>query len=317
MESFTPLNSIRVFAVVGRLLSFSQAAKELGVTPSAVSHQIRSLEDYLGVILLRRERNRVTLTPAGRNYLNEITEGFTQVSRATRVLKAAKGKRVIRLYAPVSLCSLWLIPRLALYAKAHPDVALSVTSSFPPALPALGQNDLAIYYDVAPPAGLRGDALSTNELLPVCSPKLTAGRHPLRAVSNLRFHTLIESTDDIYYDVANPGWQGWLRAAMVPDTTSARYLNFTPMSLMHDAIVAGLGIGLTRTLLAVDAILAGQLVVPFGPVLSLRSYYYLLSPNGLRDQPDLKRLCDWLMAEAEASRKALNLEERDGLLSAD
>ena len=310
MENVVPWNAIRVFAVVGRLMSFSRAAHELQVTPSAVSHQIRALEDFLGMSLVRRERNQVTLTSEGRRYLEEVSDGLAQVSRATRTLKTAKGGRVIRLTAPLSLSALWLVPRITQFAQAYPDIAISMAATWNQNDVGRGQHNLLIRYGANPPPGFRSDKLSTNELFPVCSPKLLQGRHPLRRLADLSHHTLIESTDDIYFDSTNPGWQGWLRAANIPDTTSIRYLNFSPRCLLHEVVVRGLGVGLTRTLLAADSIANGEMVLPFGPVLLLPSYYYLLCPELASGEPGVTLFRDWVMAEAETSRKKLNLEER-------
>lgn len=310
MTNFVPWNAIRVFAVVGRLLSFSRAANELHVTASAVSHQIRALEDYLGIILLRRERNQITLTSEGRRYLEEVSDGLGQVSRATRTLKTAKGKRVIRLTAPLSLSVLWLMPRVAQFAQLHPDIAISIAATWNQNDLGRGQYNLLVRYSATPPSGFHCDKLSANELFPVCSPMLLKGRHPLRRLSDLHDHTLIESTDDIHFDSTNPGWQGWLRAANFPDATSVRYMNFSPRCLMHQAAIRGLGVGLTRTLLAADSIAGGELVLPFGPILPLPSYYYLLSPEAVAGQSEVALFRDWLMAEAETSRNQLNVEER-------
>ncbi len=310
MKNFMPLNAIRVFAVVGRVLSFSRAAVELHVTASAVSHQIKSLEEHLGVSLLRREGNRIALTAEGRNYLKEVSDGLMQVSRATRTIKSAKGRRVLKISAPLSLSSLWLMPRIAQFTKLHPDIAISISAASALVDLREGQYNFLIRYTQTVPSGFRCDNLSSNELFPVCSPALLRGHHPLRKPSDLRHHTLIESTDDVYLDRANPGWQGWLQAANIPDVASVRYMNFTPRCLMHQAAMSGLGVGLSRRLLAADSLTSGELVLPFGPILPLPSCYYLLCPESVANQRDIVAFRDWVVAEAEASRKKLALEER-------
>lgn len=310
MKNFMPLNAIRAFAVVGRLLSFRRAADELRVTASAVSHHIKSLEEHLGVSLLRREGNRVGLTAEGRNYLKEVSEGLTHLSRATRTVRSAKGRWVLKISAPLSLTSLWLMPRITRFTELHPEIAISISAGLALVDLREGQYNLAIRYTQTVPAGFRCDKLSSNELFPVCSPALLRGHHPLRKPSDLRHHTLIESTDEIYFDRANPGWQGWLQAAKIPDVASARYLNFSPRCLMQQAAMSGLGVGLSRTLLAADSIARGELVLPFGPILALPSCYYLICPESVANQRDIAVFRDWVIAEAEASRKKLDLEER-------
>jgi LysR family glycine cleavage system transcriptional activator len=302
-----PLNAVRVFARVGRLLNLSQAANELNVTPSAISHQIRALEEYLGVALLRRVGNKLTLTSAGRLYLHQVSEGLMQLTRATKTLKATKGQRILKISAAPSVATLWLMPRISRFMKAHPQIALALTASRELADFAQGQFDVAIWYGQAPKPGLRVEPLCQNELFPVCSPKLLKKRPPLREPSDLRHHTLLDSSDEIYYREGHPGWQGWLQAAEVPDITGIRYLSFSPRTLLHRAVIDELGVGLSRTLLAADFLASGQLACPFGPSMPLASTYNLVCPESVADRADIAAFRAWIMKEAAESKKQLDI----------
>ena len=306
-ERLLPLNAVRVFAAVGRLQSFSRAARELHVTASAVSHQIRSLENYLGVSLLHRNGSHVEITHEGRVYLGQVLEGLSQLARATRALKAAKGERILRVSCAPNFSALWLLRRIGRFTAAHPEIGLALIASRNLVDMHNGEYDFAIRYGKAVHEGFRCDLLSANELFPVCSPKLLKGAHPLRTPADLRHYALLECNDDEYFDAANPGWQGWLQAADVPEVTSARYLSFSPRFLMQQAVMDGLGVGLSRTLLAADSLESRQLVCPFGPVITLSSWYYLVCPEATAERPDIVAFREWLLAEARDSRAGLRL----------
>jgi LysR family glycine cleavage system transcriptional activator len=306
-ERLLPLNALRMFAAVGRLLSFSRAAQELHVTASAVSHQIRTLEEYLGIPLLRRNGSHIELTAEGKSYLPQVLEGLAQLSRATRALKSAKDERVLRVACPPNLSALWLIRRIGRFADAHPGVGLALIASRALVDLHKGEYDLAIRYGKGAHEGFHCDLLSPNEIFPVCSPRLLKGPHPLRAPDDLRHHTLLDCSDDEYHDGANPGWLGWLEAAGLNHAAPAKYFNFSPRFLMQQAVVQGLGVGLSRTLLAADFLESRQLVCPFGPVITLSSWYYLVCPEATASRPEIEAFRAWLLKEAHESQSNLRV----------
>lgn len=301
-----PLNAIRVFSAVGRLLSLKKAADELGVTPSAICHQVRSLEEFLGLRLLRREGNHIALTVAGKKYLRQIAGSLTQLSLATKDVQATKGQSVLRVSAPPSLASLWLMPRIARFTRTHPEIALAVVAT-PEVLVGrqMDRLDVAIRYGTEPPAGLHAEALADKELFPVCSPLLLEGRHPLREPKDLCHHTLLENTDELYYEESNPGWLGWLQAVNLSEIRSGRYLSFSPTQLMHQAMLDGLGVGLTRGLLAADSIVDGMLVCPFGPALTLGTRYFVTSHPLVAERPQVVAFRRFLRQEVDNTLAAL------------
>ena len=305
-----PLAAVRTFSVVARWLSISRAAEELSVTPSAVSHQIKALERFLGTALFTRDRNALKLTAAGKLYMAQVSEGLLVLTRATRTIKSTKGKQLLRVAAPPSLAALWLIERIGGFMKMHPDIAISVTASS--GAPALLDTafDVAIWYgngngDIP---GLSVQSLGPNWVFPVCKPAFVKGEHPLRTAADLARCTLLDSADESYYQHSSarqPGWHGWLQAAGVPDIVPKRYLSFTPRILMHHGVRAGLGIGLSRTLLAADALASKELVVPFGPAVPQPITYSLVFPTYLGKRKDVAAFCAWAIAEAEESSRKL------------
>lgn len=302
MSRDLPLNAIRVFSAVGRLLSFRKAAEELGVTPSAVSHQISSLENFLGVALLRREGNHIALTIEGRDYLRQIAGSLTQLSLATKWVQATKGQTILRVSVPPSLASLWLTPRIGRFMRSHRDVGLSVVAT-PEGMVSreMGRFDVAIRYGTEPPSGLHAEPLVANDVFPVCSPLLLERQHPLHDPEDLRHHALLECSDELYQEESNPSWLGWLRAANLPDMRSARYLSFSPPQLMHQAILDGLGVGLMHGLLVADSIVDGMLVCPFGPTLPLGTSYFVTWHASAAERPDVIAFRRFLRMEAENS----------------
>ena len=306
-----PLASVRTFAVVARLLSITRAAEELNVTPSAVSHQIRILEQYLGTSLFRRERNRIRLTPSGQQYMAQVSEALLVLTRATSAIKAAKGQQTLRICAPPSLAGLWLIERMGRFMKAHPDIVLTLTATASPEPPPLlqGAFDVAFWYGGGTVPGLSVDALGPNFVFPICKPAFIKGDHALRAPSDLARCTLVDSTDEAYYqykEPRQPGWHAWLHAAGLPELTARKHLDFTPRLLMHMAVVAGLGVGISRSLLAVDSLRRREVVVPFGPAVPQSITYNLVYATHAGKRKDVATFRDWMLAEAQSSAKKLD-----------
>lgn len=301
-----PLQSVRAFVVVGRLLSVSDAAKELNVTPSAVSHQIRTLEEYLGTPLFRREKNALKLTAAGQQYMSQVSEGLLLLSRATKTLRAKKEQQTLRVGITPGLASLWLIPRLHRFTRAHPEIAVDLTAVPDTAPLAHTAFDAAFWYGSGAIAGLSTDPLGANRMFPICKPGFVKGEHSLRTPSDLAKCTLLESGDETYHQRREPvqlAWAEWLQAAGVPEVTGRRHMRFTPRLLLYDAVVAGLGVGLASTLLAIDGLAARDVVVPFGPALPRMMTYNFVCPGSLVKRRDISAFRDWVIAEAHASTK--------------
>jgi LysR family glycine cleavage system transcriptional activator len=302
-----PLSSLRTFAVVARQLSVTKAADELNVTPSAISHHIKILEEYLGTKLLRREGNKIVLTPAGSRYASQIADGLLLLANATRTLKASKDHPILRIACPPSLGMLWLMPRIGKFMEDHPDFSVAVTSVPDPTVLLRSSFDVGLWYGEGPLTGFRVIPLSPNRVFPICSPSLICGDEALQTLEDLARCTLLDSSDDTYYDAQTqrPGWYGWLQAAGMPEIAGKRYLNFTPRLYMHQAVRDGLGVGLSRPLLTVDELSTGALVIPFGPVLEQTATYNVVYASVLAKRKDVTTFTDWVVAEAGKSIRKL------------
>ena len=303
------LNAIRAFEAVGRLLSFRRAANELHVTTSAVSHQIKALENYFGMPLVRMVNRQIALTAAGEKYFRQISQGLTQLSLASSSLLRAKGARILRVTMAPTLATWWLIPKLESFLGAFPDISLEVSATTVKRDFALGQFDVAIRYSRRIQNGLHATAIGKNEVFPVCSPLLMEGSFPLRTAADLRHHTLISTRDELFVEEPIANWNGWLTAAHHPAIPGARQIYLSPRGLMLQAVAQGLGVGLARTLLAAEAMAAGQLVCPFGPALPLSANYHVVCPESSAKNPDIVAFRDWVLAEAKASAALINVPE--------
>lgn len=305
-EKLPPLNAIRVFEAVGRLLSFSRAAAELSVTPSAISHQIRSLEDYLGMRLLQRQGSRIQLTSSGQRYLTQVSQGLTVLSHATRSLKTGRGQRLLRITAGASLASLWLLPRLEGFIKAHPEVSVSLQIGAQQPDTVQDQNQVFLWYGKMSAPGWHIDKMCSQAIFPVCSPKLLKDRR-LKSAADLRFHALIDCADDLYVDPCNPGWSGWFAGAGIEPVKPASTLYLSPKTLVREAAIAGMGVGLMKPLLAADDLRAGRLVCPFGPAVPIETDNMLAYRESVAARSEVIAFRKWVLAEAKASLKDLRI----------
>lgn len=303
-----PLSCVRTFAVVARLLSISRAAEELSVTPSAVSHQIKLLEQYLSVSLFHREKNRIRLTPVGQQYLSEVSEGLMLLGRATHAIKATEGQQVLRIGAPPTLAVLWLVDKLGRFMKSHPDIPLSLTTVPDPTAMLQRSFDVGFWYGSGTLPGLTIHALCDNRVFPICKPSFVMGEKGLRTPADLANCTLLDSSDEAYHDYKEqrqPSWHAWLHAAGLNDVTGRRCLAFTPRLLMHRAVVAGLGVGLGRSLITVDALAAKEITIPFGPLVPFARTYNLVFPTHLAKRKDVMFFRDWILEEAAMTNRKL------------
>jgi LysR family glycine cleavage system transcriptional activator len=303
------LNAVRAFEAVGRLQSFRSAANELHVTTSAISHQIKALENYFGVTLLRRVHGQISLTAAGERYFRQVSQGLMQLSLATSSLLRAKGARVLRVSMAPTLATWWLIPRLEHFLTAYPNISLEVSATSSRIDFALGQFDVAIRYSRRIQNGLHATAIGRNEVFPVCRPSLMEARYPLRALADLQRHTLISTRDELFVEEPISNWNGWLKAVNRPAITGARQIHLSPRGLMLQAVSQGLGVGLARTLLAADAMAVGQLICPFGPAFPLSANYYIVCPESNAKNPDVVAFRDWALAEAKASAAGIKIPQ--------
>ncbi|WP_420991973.1 transcriptional regulator GcvA [Cupriavidus sp. 30B13] len=262
-----PLNALRAFEAAGRLGSFKEAAAELHVTHGAVSQQVRLLEEWLGAALFERHNRRVVLTPAAKAYLAEIGPLFEQLARATASYGMPEAaSRTLSVSAPATFTLRWLVPRLAKFRAAHPDVEVRVETSNEPVESLTDSHDIVIRGGPDTFYGYAMRPFLSEERLPVCSPALLR-RLPLRLPEDMQKHTLLHTSS------LPRLWPDWLAKAEIPALRPAAVLTFDHFYLTLQAAIDGIGIAMGPTALVSDDLAAGRLVAPFAePRLPSRSY---------------------------------------------
>jgi LysR family glycine cleavage system transcriptional activator len=286
-----PLNALRAFEAAARHLSFTRAAEELHVTQAAVSHQVKALEERLGVLLFRRLNRALLLTDAGQAYLPAIRDAFDAIAQATRRLKAQETTGTLTVTTLDSFAAKWLVPRLGRFRARHPEIDVRISTSGGLVDFAREDVDLGIRYGRGAYPGLHAVRFLTEEFFPVCSPALVAGDKPLETPADLRHHTLLH--DNMRLD-----WRMWLMAAGVEGVDPTRGPAFSLSSLVVQAAVDGQGVALGRSALVADDLAAGRLVRPFTVSLPADFAYYIVYPAPAARQPKIVAFRDWLLEEA-------------------
>jgi LysR family glycine cleavage system transcriptional activator len=288
------LNGLRAFEAAARHLSFTRAASELNVTQTAISHQIKRLEDELGIRLFIRQNRNLALTPQARDYLPLVRAAFDDLRLATERLLRKDGGKVLTVSTLASLAAKWLLPRLSAFQAEHPDIDVRITTSINLVDFKTDDVDAAIRYGRGHWPGVRAEWLMADELFPVCSPALLQGK-PLRCPEDLAQHTLLHTSGG--YD---DDWRLWLTAAGLPAAISKHGGPSFDMILMTlQAAIDGLGVALGRTSYVQDDIAKGRLVVPFTIALPADAGFYLVSPEGRTDPPKMRAFRQWLKASAQ------------------
>ncbi len=206
-----PLNSLKAFEAAARRLSISLAARELGVTPGAVSQQIKVLEDHAGAPLFRRDGGAVALTELGARLQPVLRDAFEQLKRAADIVYGPTGRRSLAVSVPPSFAARWLAPRMVRFSAEHPEIEVWVSADMQLADVAGGRADVAVRYGVGDYPGVRSELLLDAGVIPVCSPALLSGRNPLRKPADLANHTLIHVGHG-RVEEPRPDWAAWLKA---------------------------------------------------------------------------------------------------------
>ncbi|OZI31220.1 LysR family transcriptional regulator [Bordetella genomosp. 10] len=292
-----PLNPLRAFEVAARHLSFTRAAEELCVTPSAVSHQIKVLEDNLGVPLFVRDSKSLILTSAGKAYLPGVQEAFRQLVQATYRVQRERQMQALKLNLPPTFAVKWLIPRMKRFKARHPEIDLRVSTTKNMSDFERDDVDVEVRYGRGDYPGLHAERCLAVEVTPVCSPALLDGAAPLARADDLRHHTLLHD-DSTYDDVSNPDWATWMAHAGVSGVDTSRGPSFWPSHLVIDAAIDGLGVALAKRNWVRRDIAAGRLVEPF-PDLALRIEfsYFLVYPEERESDPRIQAFAAWVREE--------------------
>lgn len=291
MLTLPSLNGLRAFEVAARQLSFTRAAAELHVTQTAISHQIRRLEEQLGIRLFERRTRELRLTREAASYLPAVQAAFEALREATARLQRPVRDGTLTISTTASLAAKWLVTRVAAFQDANPGIEVRITTS--PHLVDFRREeiDMAVRYGRGSWPGLRARWLMAEDIFPVCAPALLQGDKPLRQPQDLAHHTLLHTT------TSREDWQLWLTAAGLPVSIAARRgLSFDQSFMAVQAAVDGLGVALGRTRFVEADIAAGRLVVPFDVVLPADAGFYIVAPEETADTPKIALFRDWLLA---------------------
>ncbi len=324
MVGHLPLNALRVFEAAARHLSFRNAAEELHVTPAAVSQQIRTLEDQLGVQLFHRQTRSLKLTAAGKAGLPLLLTGFDHIHDAVRKMTDGIDTRRLDVWMAPSFASKWLMPRMHRFVAQHPTINLRISASSEltdtsgqkqsQAAENLREHDIdvAIRFGKGDYPGCHTDKLMAVSATPLCIPALMNDPdRPLREPNDLRHHTLLHE-DQSYTD--NTHWSKWLEAVGAADVDDSQGLHFNQITLALEAANAGQGVVMTLEQLAGPDLAAGRLVAPFERRLFLDSAYYAVSLPDSDNKQNIEAFRRWIIAET--LNDARSVDAARGALSA-
>lgn len=296
-RALLPLNALRAFDAAARHLSFKRAADELSVTPAAVSQQVRSLEEYLGVQLFRRVNRTLILTSQAVKSLPALEEGFKQFEAAVRALQALKEDVNLRISISPSFAAKWLVPRLGNFYQLRPDIIVKLSASMQLVDFDREEFDLAIRYGGGGYNGLYSEELLRETISPVCSPEIMEGPNPIRTPADLKRLTLIHD-DSSLEDPSCPDWAMWLKAASVAIEDGQSALHFNQSNLAIEAAIAGRGVALAKTTIAEADIASGRLVRPFCQTQPVDFAYHIVCPEEKLEVGKVESFIAWLREEA-------------------
>lgn len=292
-----PLNALRAFEAAARHLSFTRAAEELNVTQAAISHQIKALEDMLGLTLFRRMNRALVLTESGQQFFPAVKASFDNLAQATSQLMNRDSRGILTVGVLPSFAAKWLVPRLHLFHARHPDIDVRVSANDHPHEFAHEDVDLAITFGLGDWPGMQAERIFDDGITPVCSPRLLSGHHPLRTPADLAHHTLLH--DDGAPSDTYATWEMWLRAVGVDNVEAQRGPRFSHTHMAIQAAIDGSGIALGPHVLVRDDLAAGRLVSPFDVALPASFAYYLLCPASTAERPKIKAFRTWILEEAK------------------
>jgi LysR family transcriptional regulator, glycine cleavage system transcriptional activator len=293
-----PLNALKAFEAAARHESFTRAADELCVTQGAVSQQVKALEAELAIKLFNRERQRLVITEAGRDYLTVIRDALDRIAVGTEKLLERQNAGVLTVSTSPDFASKWLVHRLGHFAEAHTGIDLRVSATLHHVDFAREEVDLAVRHGDGNWPGLDTVKLCSEQLFAVCSPKLLSGRRRLSRRADILKLPLIHTE-------SRTDWTRWLQAAGLDEAkvTHGPVLNRASMAI--DAAINGQGIALARTTLAAFDLINGRLARPFEEALRLSKSYWIICPKATATLPKIVTFRDWLLAEVASDNRQL------------
>lgn len=292
MRHLPPLRALLAFETTARHLSVGRAAEELCISPSAVSHQLRTIEDYLGVKLFHRTTRTIQLSDAGYNYLQLVTGGLDRIATATQDIVDAGFTDVLTIQCPPSFAPAWLVPRIGRFMACHPDIDLRIRARPDPVDLLRSAVDLEIRYREGETVGLVVEPLLSEAIVPLANPSLVSrlrGKSPQEALS---------STAIIHSERSSQNWTAWLRAQNITGVNVARGLRFDRAYLSIQAAIDGFGVALESTVFAARAIETKQLIrlFPKLPEPTVMAHFLVYSEANAQ-LPKIRKFKDWIIRE--------------------
>lgn len=287
-----PLSSMRLFEAAGRLLSFKSAAEDLNITPSAISHGVQALEEWLGVELFVRGNRSLTLTEAGQAYLPRVQEALDLLVRASEAVPGRKPTGRLAVSVPPTFGMRWLLPRLQRFNKRHPSIEVSVDTSHRRVEFSRDGIDIAIRMGKGEWPGLHATCLVREKLVPVCAPRLAA---QIRTAADLQKATLLHVTR------ASEDWAGWGALVGIDVAYTSGGLRFDTIQMALEAAVNGLGVALGRLPLIDQDLETKRLVQVLGPPRFCSTGYWLVMQRETIPRPEVKAFRNWIDAELKSS----------------
>lgn len=292
-----PFSALRAFEAVVRHSGFSTAAAELGVSQSAVSQHVRSLEEWLGRDLLVRGARQSRPTREGEQLALAISEGLGRISDVCSQLRdKTRNDRTIVISCLPGFAFNWLFPRLLHFDLAHPDLSISIATDTGLSPFSGADADVGIRYGVGDFAGYQVDLLMSERLFPVCAPSLLPD---LKGVEDLTRHTLLVD-ENLHHGAASPTWDFWARQCGVILPAPMRTRRLGQSNMVVHAAIEGLGVALGREPLVIDMLSDGRLVRPFPEITQSPLSYWLVRPHETKDSPKVCEFLRWIQSEVKA-----------------
>jgi LysR family transcriptional regulator, glycine cleavage system transcriptional activator len=298
-----PLNALKAFEAAARHESFTRAAEELYVTQGAVSHQVKALEAELAVKLFNRERQRLIITEAGRDYLTVVRDALDRIAIGTERLLQRQNAGVLTVSTSPDFAAKWLVHRLGHFAEAHAEIDLRISATLHHVDFAREEVDLAVRHGDGNWPGLETVRLSSEQLFAVCSPKLLSGRRRLSKLAGILKFPLIHMD-------SRTDWNNWLQEAGLDEAGVTHGPVLNRASMVIDAAINGQGVALARTTLAAWDLINGRLMRPFPLSLPLSKTYWIICPKATASLPKIVTFREWLLMEASRDLRQLQKKGR-------
>jgi len=295
-----PLNALRAFESSARHLSIVKASDELSVTPAAISHQVKKLEEYLGLPLFRRRVRGLLLTESGKLLTSDLGDVFLRLDKAMEQVIDSDSRGTLTLSVAPTFAVMWLIPRLQRFNKLNPDIDVRISTGLGLVDFQRDDADAAIRLGSGEWFGLESIKLFDESVTPMCSPRLLEGPNAINCPDDLSAHVLLHN-HSMDYDPDAPTWEKWLQAAGASNVDASRGIHFSLPDHGLQASIDGAGVVLGWRFLSANALADRRVVEPFDLKMPLGSSFYVVYPQASSARPNIVAFRDWLMREVRES----------------